>query len=110
MKQGDHELDSAPFKPKLWKIFFHETFSIWLHGHDKLELFKQHLNKQSNFIKFTLEIEVDGSLSFLNVLVSRNQDGSISHQVYHKKTHTKEDLHVESHSHPNKKKKVFLIP
>lgn len=88
---------STLFQPKLWKRFVDDTCSIWFHGKEKLELFFHHLNNQSDSIKLTMEIEVDGSLPFLNVLISKKEYGSFSHQVFRKKTHTEQYLHTNSH-------------
>lgn len=60
-------------------------------------MFYYHLNSQSSYIKFTIEFEVDGSLPFLDVLISKKDGGSFSHQVFWKKTHTEEYLHASSH-------------
>ena len=43
---------------------------------------------------------MDGNLPFLDVLVSRKDDGSFTHQVFKKKTHTEQYLHVSSHHFP----------
>ena len=70
---------------------------MWPHGKEKLDAFFLHLNDQSRSIKFTMEYEVDGSLPFLDVLISRKDDGTFSHQVFRKKTHTEQYLHASSH-------------
>lgn len=44
-----------------------------------------------------MEFECNGSLPFLDILLSRNDNGSFSHRVYHKKTHTEQYLHANSH-------------
>jgi len=54
-----------------------------------------------------MEIKSNHSLPFLNVLVSHLPNGSLTHQVYHKKTHTDKYLHAISHHHPSQKF-VFL--
>ena len=64
-----------------------DTCVIWPHGWEKLDLFLGHLNSLSDSINFTMEVEVDGWLPFLDILLSRNEDGSISHQVFRNKTH-----------------------
>ena len=46
---------------------------------------------------------MDGSLPFLDVLLSRNDDGSFSHQVFRKKMHTEKYLHANSHHFPAQK-------
>ena len=96
-------LTSSRLLPMLWKSFVDDTFVIWSHGKEKLELFFLHLNNQSSSIKFTMEFECNGSLPFLDILLSRNDNGSFSHQVYRKKTHTEKYLHANSHHFPAQK-------
>ena len=50
-----------------------------------------------------MEIKENNKLPFLDVLMSRKEDGSISHQVYRKKTHTDRYLHANSHHFPPQK-------
>ncbi len=64
------------------------TFINMPHGIEKLDVFLQHLNNQSSSIKFTMETEINGRLPFLDVLISEKYNGSFSHQVFQKKTHT----------------------
>ena len=68
-----------------------------------MEQFQSHINNQCDRIKFTLEKEEEKSLPFLDVLITKNPDGSLSHQVYRKKMHTDIYLHVDSHHHPSQK-------
>lgn len=96
-------IESFPLKPKLWKRFVDDTFIIWPHGQEKLNIFLQLLNSQSNSIKFMMEMKENGILPFLDIIINRNQDGSIYHQVYRKKTHTEHYLHANSHHHPSQK-------
>ena len=81
-------LASAHLLPKLWKRFVDDTGVVWSHGQEELDIFFSHMKNQSSSIKFIMEQEVDGNLPFLDVLISRNDDGSVSHQVFQKKTHT----------------------
>eukprot|EP00253_Pinus_taeda_P003009 PITA_03009 len=74
-------LASSHLLPKLWKRFVDDTGVVWSHGHVELDLFFHHLNNQSSTIKFTMEKEVNGCLPFLDVLISKNEDGSFSHQL-----------------------------
>jgi hypothetical protein len=50
-----------------------------------------------------MEVENNGRLPFLDVKVTKRPDGSLSHQVYRKKNHTEQYLHVDSHHHPSQK-------
>jgi len=68
-------LASSHLLPNLWKRFVDDTCFIWSHGKEELDLFFLHLNNQSSSIKFTMEYEINGSLIFLDALLSRNDDG-----------------------------------
>ncbi|XP_070518870.1 uncharacterized protein [Cardiocondyla obscurior] len=46
-----------------------------------------------------MELEHNGQIPFLDVLISRNSDGTLSHQVYRKPTHTDRNFHATSHHH-----------
>ena len=64
-------IERALDKPKLWVRYVDDTFVIWQHGQDKLESFIEHLNSVCDTIKFMMEIEQNGQLSFLDVLVEK---------------------------------------
>ena len=57
--------------PKLewWSSFVDDTFLIWAHGKEELENFVDHLNQQSESIKFTKEFEENNVIPFLDTLV-----------------------------------------
>ena len=46
------------------------------------------MNQQHNNIKFTKEIESDSTLPFLDVLITKNDDGHLSTSMYRKPTFT----------------------
>ena len=68
-----------------------------------MDQFLYHLNSQSDHINFAMEIQENNLLPFLDVLITRKNDGSLTHQVYRKKTHTDKYLHASSHHVPSKK-------
>jgi hypothetical protein len=85
-----------------------DTFVVWPHGEEELHEFLDHLNSIHHNIKFTMEVEKNWSLPFLDVLVSRRPDGSLGHTVSRKPTHKDLYLHAKSAHHPSQKKGVLL--
>ena len=63
-----------------------DTFALF-RKKDHVELFRQYLNAQHQNIQFTSEIESEGKLAFLDVLVSKNGD-RFETGVYRKSTFT----------------------
>ena len=62
------------------------------------EEFFQHLNGIEEKIQFTAEnTKADGSLPFLDTLVTVKEDGSLSTSIYRKPTHTNQYLQWDSH-------------
>ncbi|GJQ84925.1 hypothetical protein Trydic_g531 [Trypoxylus dichotomus] len=88
---------SAFKKPLCWYRYVYDTFVVWPHGADALGEFLQHLNSIHPRIQFP----------FLDVLVNRNRDGTLSHRVYRKPTHTDRYLHYNSNHHPKQKRAVI---
>ena len=91
-------LNSYTIKPKMWKRFVDDTNIIWPHGREKFTM-----KNQSDHIKFTMEVEENNCLAFLDVLLTRKTDGTIARQVFWKVTHTAKYLQVDSHHHPSQK-------
>ena len=78
--------DDCPdeFKPVYYKRYVDDIFVLFRSPHH-LEKFNEYLNTKHANIKFTSEKEVNGSLPFLDVLISRNKEGFTT-TVYHKPT------------------------
>ena len=100
-------LENAPLKPTVWLRYVDDTLVVWPHGPHTLADFLQHLNNTHPKIKFTMEVENEGKLPFLDVLVSRKANGRLGHSVYRKPTHTNRYLHAGSHHHPATKRGVL---
>ena len=64
---------------------------------DRVQDLLQHLNGIKESIKFTVEVESKGCIPFLDILISRQPDGSIGTSVYRKATHTDKYLDFDSH-------------
>ena len=74
----------AHFKPIVYRRFVDDTFLLF-RTKDHVEKFKNYLNKQHKNIKFTSEIEENGSLSFLDITITRENSKFVT-SVYHKLT------------------------
>ena len=89
----------ASCKPRLWKRYVDDILEIV--KKDGVDELTSHLNAAdpTGSIKFTYELEKDGSIPFLDVLLTRRSNGSIRFTVYRKPTHTNQYLNFQSH-HP----------
>ena len=91
-------LQSSPNPPLLWKRFVDDTFVIINKAHK--EEFLTHINSVDSNIQFTAEDPgPDGSLPFLDILITPNEEGRLETSVYRKPTHTDKYLQWDSH-HP----------
>ena len=97
MEQFEEEaLATAPHPPSLWNRYVDDTFVIQEEQY-KNEFF-QHINSLDDNIQFTAETtKADGSMPFLDTLVTPKSDGSLETKVYRKPTHTNQYLQYDSH-------------
>ena len=91
--------------PCFWRRYVDDTCTV-LPG-DLIDFFHSHLNSIDNNIQFTVEKESDEQLPFLDILLTREEGGSISTSVYRKTTHTDQYLNFESH-HPVAHKRAVV--
>jgi predicted GIY-YIG superfamily endonuclease len=95
----DRLFNSSINRPKLWLRYVDDTFVIWQHGLDELHKFFDYINNMIPSIKFTLELENNNCLPFLDVLVVRGDKG-INTTVYRKPTH--KGMYINKNSnHPD---------
>ena len=87
-------IESARLKPANWLRYVDDTFVVWKEGKDKLQDFLEHLNTIRPSIQFTMEVEEDVKIPFLDVLVTRGAD-RLTAKVYRKATHTDRYIHSE---------------
>ena len=79
-----------------WKRFVDDTFTI-IKKNNK-DSFLEHLNSINPKIQYTCEeTREDGSMSFLDILVTPKDDGSLKPSVFRKTTHTDFYLQWDSH-------------
>ena len=89
-------INTSPTPPSLWRRFVDDSFVII--KKIQKESFISHINSIDEKIQFTMEdSREDGSMPFLDTLVTPCSDGSLSTKVYRKPTHT--DLYLQGGSH-----------
>ena len=88
---------TAETPPRFWKHYVDDTCAA-LPSH-RINEFLDNLNNVEPSIQFTVEIESNGKLPFLDSLLEHEEDGSISTTVYRKPIHTDRYLDFASH-HP----------
>ena len=98
-------LQSFPNPPSMWLRFVDDTFVINNAEHSQDLL--QHINNQDPHIQFTVEPIQQGSLPFLDTLVTIQPDNTLSTSVYRKPTHTDQYLHWDSNHHITAKHSVY---
>ena len=81
-------LNNCPldFKPVFYNRYVDDTFLLFK-NYEHIDLFLNYLNAQHNNIKFTKELEVDNSLPFLDVLITK-VDNRFQTGIYRKPTFT----------------------
>ncbi|KAK3708849.1 hypothetical protein QZH41_016280 [Actinostola sp. cb2023] len=103
-KDPSFSISTAPHHPKWWFRYVDDSHVGITRTH--VDEFHAHLNSVNPNIQFTVEIEKDGSLAFLDTKTTRQSDGSISVAVYRKPTHTDRYLDFNSHHHSGHKRAV----
>ena len=88
-------LQSATIPPRYWFRYVDDTWGIQ-HQANK-QVFLDHINRMDPTIQFTVKGKKDnGTIPFLDTLVTPQADHSLSITVYHKSTHTDQYLQWDS--------------
>ena len=95
----------APAKSRLWKRYVDDTCCIVKRG--TVEGLLDYLNSVRPSIRFTVEVEKDGGLPFLDTLLQMREDDGLDVTVYRKPTHTDQYLDFHSH-HPSHVKRGLV--
>ena len=70
-------IDRYPTKPTLWLRYIDDVFCVFPGDPTEARAFLHYLNQQHATIKFTADVSTS-TVNFLDVQVSRNQDGTLS--------------------------------
>ena len=100
-------LDQHPIKPSIWLRDIDDIFMIRNDSEDKPKDFLTCINTVNPAIQFT-HAHSFKSVNFLDVLVTLNDDKTISMDLYTKPTDTHQYLYMNS-SHPNHGKKAIVF-
>ena len=95
----EEALSTCELVPQSWKRYVDDTLTALALPADAIGRFHNHLNSINPHIQFTVEVESNNSLPFLDVLLTHESDGNITTSVYRKPTHTDKYLDFSSH-HP----------
>jgi hypothetical protein len=58
-----------------------DTLAVWPRGMGELQKFEELLNNMHKSIKFTMETEMKGSLTFLDIFATRQPDSPLQYSV-----------------------------
>jgi len=92
--------EDSRFKENIvfWKRQMDDVFFVWRGKKEDLELFVWLLNGIVNKVQFTLDIEKDNFLPFLDVGITKFE-GTLITKVYRKPTHTQQYINW-NYNHP----------
>lgn len=80
--------------PRVWIRYVDDIFAVV--KQESIPSIIQHLNSLYDSIKFTVEVEHNGTLPFLDILVKRNNINKLLFSVYRKPTHTQRFITSDS--------------
>jgi len=87
-------MSSFHTSPRFWRRYIDDTCTAI--SQDLVTSFHEHLNSVNQNIQFTVEKEWSAQMPFLDVLLTREEDGTVSTLIYRKPTHTDQYLVFES--------------
>ena len=106
MELFDREALWFALTPQFWFRYVDATWAIQQRVHKQECL--EHINSIDPAIKFTVEgTQGNGSIPFLDTLVTPEANNSQSFTVYHKPTHTDQYLQLDSHHNVSTKYSVI---
>jgi predicted GIY-YIG superfamily endonuclease len=94
----DSFVQNYNYKPLIWWRYVDDIFAVYQHNEHHLNNFLNYINSIELTIKFTIEIEQNNTLSFLDILIKKDIP-NFETLVYRKSTHTNKYLNFHS-NHP----------
>lgn len=98
------DLETEGLLPRLWMRYVDDVFAIC--DKEEAEATLMELNSRHGNIKFTMEVENEGRLPFLDLIIKRN-DESLCFEIYRKPTHTQRLIPSCSNHHIGQKMAAF---
>ena len=100
----DLALRTAPHALRIWKRYVDDTFCVMVRQH--VDMFLEHINNIRPSIQFTMDLESEKTLPFLDTLLARTEQGNIDISIHRKHTHTDRYLQYNSYHPPHVKSGV----
>lgn len=94
MSDFEEELQKEKIFPRIWRRYVDDIFAVVKERYLAQTL--QLLNSRHSSIKFTVEKETDGSLPFLDLMITKKEDNTLKFGIYRKPTST--DRYITSDS------------
>jgi hypothetical protein len=102
-------LDTADHKHAIWLKYVDDIFVVWSHGPAKLQQFLHHLKSLRPTCSFTVEVKINDTLPYLDVLVMK-KGHKLATEVYRNSIHTGRYLHFNSnYQHHVKRGDVYSL-
>ena len=97
--------ESPPCQPIIWKRYVDDAIAVL--PEDKVQIFLNYLNSINANIQFTVELEQNKKLSYLDLEITRQSNGTLLFSTYQKATHTDRYLDYSS-NHPSCQKRSLV--
>ncbi|XP_062713449.1 uncharacterized protein LOC134290345 [Aedes albopictus] len=94
MSDFEEELQKEKIFPRIWRRYVDDIFAVVKERY--LTQILQLLNTRHSSIKFTIEKETNGTLPFLDLMITRKDDNTLKFGIYRKPTST--DRYITSDS------------
>jgi hypothetical protein len=87
-------IDTTDLIPAIWLRYVDDTFVVWPHGPTRLQEFLHRLNSLRPSVQFTMKVETNNTLPFLDVLVSKW--ANFYQQRCTRNLHIQDDIYISS--------------